>query len=834
MGRPAVGDPAVERARLVLTGPGAGRVPGALQAGRAAAEDLRVSTPEAAGPPVRLRRLVLGVAAVGILAQLLVGLLVRADGAVQPLGAAGAPGWAVALGLLAATFASDWVCVRVRHGQEQVEELTLFEVAVVIDVLVLPAVPALLLPVAATLLCSLVRRREAVKVVFNVGNLAAAVAVLVGTVHLVSAPAAGLSVRTVAGLTAGMLAFTAVNLVALSRVLGVVGGADPWQVVREGLRLSTVLALGSMALGSTALTLAWASPALLPFAFMPAGALLFAYRAAAQEAEERARSTSLLQLSQLLAGRREADDLLPAFLELVRQTFSADVAVAVLDSDGNGDGHGDGAAAVCVERDGGATRRAATAAERALLGHPASVLSGSLPDGWSRALVAPLEAEGRRLGAVVLGTRDRTQPLGPRELTLLTPTAAALAVALRAAAHLCSAREETGKLQAVVDQSSDGILVLDAAGVVQLWSPAVAALSGRSAAAALGRRLPELLATRGPDGAACDPFLVGSAPLTPDAPQVTVELTLLRGDGEQRVVRAAFAGAFSPDRAELQRVVVIAHDVTRERQVERLKADFIATVSHELRTPVTPIRGYADLLRRRGDRMTPAKRQECLDTIVDRANHLARLVEDLLLASRISATEGAPVTQVDMGVDDLAALTRRACEDFGPDGERITAVLPDVPVRVACDGVRVIQVLTNLVGNALKYSAAGSAVQVRLAVEDGVARLEVSDEGRGIPADQVEKVFEKFHRVEDPLRMTTGGTGLGLYIAQQLTAAMGGTLACTSTLGVGSVFRFTLPLATAADRAPAGARPERRTPPWAVPPPRPAPGPGQAAPLPLG
>ncbi len=205
--------------------------------------------------------------------------------------------------------------------------------------------------------------------------------------------------------------------------------------------------------------------------------------------------------------------------------------------------------------------------------------------------------------------------------------------------------------------------MLDGQGTVQLWSPAVADLSGLPAAAAQGRPLREVVAALGPDGTPCNPFLVGRAQLSPESPQTTVEITVLRHDGEQRVVRCAHAAVFDDD-GELQRDVVMLHDVTRERQVERLKADFIATVSHELRTPVTPIKGYADLLRRRGDVMTPEKRSECLDIISDRAGHLARLVEDLLLASRISATEGSSPAQVDMGLGELGQLVRRACGDF--------------------------------------------------------------------------------------------------------------------------------------------------------------------------
>jgi signal transduction histidine kinase len=242
--------------------------------------------------------------------------------------------------------------------------------------------------------------------------------------------------------------------------------------------------------------------------------------------------------------------------------------------------------------------------------------------------------------------------------------------------------------------------------------------------------------------------------------------------------------------------VVIVHDVTRQREVERLKADFIATVSHELRTPVTPIKGYADLLRRRGDRMTAEKRNECLDIIIDRVNHLARLVEDLLLASRISSPR-TPSHDVTLGSADLVALTRRAVDDFQADAARVHLMLPDAPLLASCDPLRAVQVIGNLVSNALKYSPPTTQVDVAVSAYDGRARVTVTDRGRGIPADQVETVFDKFHRVEDPLTMTTGGTGLGLYIARQLARAMNGDVVVRSTLGVGSTFVLVLPLAAA-------------------------------------
>jgi PAS domain S-box-containing protein len=740
-----------------------------------------------------LQRLVARVTAVGLLALAVTLLVVGKSQAVAPLPVhegwlSWAHGWTLLAVCTALTFAGDWVAVRVRHGEET-EELTLFEAACVVDVLVLPASWALVVPVVATVLCSTVRRRGAVKVLFNGGNLAAAVAVLVLSVHLFAAPGAGLSLRTVAALVVGMLGLTCVNLVALSRVLAVVGGDDPRAIVRDGLKLSAVMAIGTVALGGTAVTLASAAPALLPFALMPAVALTFAFKAAAQESEERERSGRLLRLSQVLAGRLDGEQMLEAFLDLTRQAFGADVALAVLEQDDNEP------VAVVDDRAQGRFRQVASLTEQDLLLRSRTLgarsLAEELPREWRSALSAPLEAEGRHVGVVVLASADKHRSLGAQELTLLTSLASALSVALRGAAHLSRLVDERSKLQAVVDQSSDGILVLDDEGVVQLWSPALTRLTGLPEESALGEQLGRLLTTSTPEGEITDAFHAGRALLTPTSPHATVELALRRDDGEARVISCAHAGVFE-ESGTLVRDVVIVHDVTRERQVERMKADFIATVSHELRTPVTPIKGYADLLRRRGHVMTEEKRAECLEIISDRAAHLARLVEDLLLASRISESGGR--AKVDMGSDDLGALLRRAAGDFGDDNARVTLETPDTPVPARCDPVRVTQVLSNLLGNALKYSEVGSQVTARLRIEDDWALVEVEDHGRGIPTDQLEQVFEKFHRVEDPLVMTTGGTGLGLYIARQLTDAMGGNLTCTSTLGQGSIFALRLRL----------------------------------------
>ncbi len=741
--------------------------------------------------------------------------------------------WLAAL-LLPLTSIAEFTAVRLRRGGEE-EALTLLEAAMVADALLLPPAVAIVVAILGLALASLIdRRRAVVKTVFNLGAHATGTALLVTMISALSKPGDGLIGPTVAGLLIGTLLFAALNLALLSWVLAAAGAAPARETIAESWRLSLMMAVGTSGIGALAVGAVTTYPYLLPFTLMPAAALTYAYRVTAQEASERERSGRLVALTQVLAGRLVADDLLISFLSHLREAYSAVSTRVVLEGDD------DSAGAVVLSDENGVQRGELTAFDAALLartGATAELVIDGLPDGWGRTLIAPLEAEGRRMGVLVIVTASR-RGLRSRDLAILSPLVSALAVALRGAEHLTRLVEESGKLQAVVDHSSDGILVLDGDSRVQVWSPSMHGLSGLPSGLVTGRRLPTLLQTRAVDQGDSDgqPVLggdetpdsnlleVGSLGLTPAAPRRTVEIALIRPDGEERWVRMSHAAVF--EGGTLTQDVVLVYDVTRERQVERLKSDFIATVSHELRTPITPIKGYVELLRRRGEDMAPDRRREMLDTVADRVSHLARLVEDLLLASGVSA----PSASVLMQTADLAALTRRTVDDFPGDASRIRTVVPPAEVVVNADPTRVIQVISNLISNGLKYSPEESPVDISLQVDEDArrARVAVRDHGRGIPADQLERVFDKFHRVEDPLRMTTSGTGLGLFIARQLASAMGGSLAVVSALGKGATFTFELPLAPVGAQVSKG--PNRPEAPFNVPPPRGRPRPGARRP----
>ncbi|GIM63936.1 hypothetical protein Aau02nite_07250 [Amorphoplanes auranticolor] len=690
----------------------------------------------------------------------------------------GVPTAALLPGLTVLSCLAEMTVVRLRHG-EAVEELSLYEAALIIDVLLLPPRDALIAAAAGLVLASALQRRPVVKAVFNLGTYTAATAVLILIVHLLGGSPGELTAGVLVGVVVGTLAFTGVNLLCLAQILGVINKVSPWRIVRSEARLSAYMAVGTMVTGLTTTEIALHSPLLLPFMAMPALAVTYAYRAAAREADEHARSKCLLQLSHALA---EREDVVRQFLVLVREAFGADLAVVVLENDD---------AALSVEgTDPTSLRHGPIPRHLAALGRidgPVHLAEG-LPGGLRRMVVVPVQGGGRRFGTAAFATRDRSRGwMTTGDVTLLASLASALAVAMRGAEHLDRLVDETSKLQAVVEQSAEGIMVIDGDGTVQVWSRALADITGVDAAEATGRPLAEVLDVPVEE----ERRLL--MPVSVEQPKTVAELTARRRDGDQRRLRLAHSAVFTA--GLLVRDVVVISDLTREYRTERLKSDFIAMVSHELRTPLTPIIGYVDLLRSRGERMTPQKRLDALNLIGDRAGHLSRLVEDLLLASRFGDNPDDVSLQVSEGTHDLDALATQAARDLG--SQRVVLDLPPGPVPAHCDDGRALQVLANLIGNGLKYSAEDTEVTVGMRLDGTRVHVDVRDRGRGIPADQLAKVFDKFHRVEDPMTMSTSGTGLGLFIARRLARAMGGDVTVVSTLNSGSVFTLSLNRANA-------------------------------------
>jgi signal transduction histidine kinase len=244
-----------------------------------------------------------------------------------------------------------------------------------------------------------------------------------------------------------------------------------------------------------------------------------------------------------------------------------------------------------------------------------------------------------------------------------------------------------------------------------------------------------------------------------------------------------------------------AATVQRLRELDEMKSDFVAITSHELRTPLSGIRGFVDMLRRRGSDLTIDQRDEYLSIVLTQTDRLIRLVEDLLVVSRVEAGKlSLEPTEV-----EVRQLLEQVTNGLGEGAASVRIEEgTDAPVRMVADPNRLIQVLTNLVHNAVKFSPAGATVALRWRTPaEGTVSFDVVDRGPGIPESEVDRVFERFHQRESSLTHTEG-FGLGLYISKLLTQAMGGWIDVTSAVGEGSTFTVTLPSARA---LPAPARP---------------------------
>lgn len=240
-------------------------------------------------------------------------------------------------------------------------------------------------------------------------------------------------------------------------------------------------------------------------------------------------------------------------------------------------------------------------------------------------------------------------------------------------------------------------------------------------------------------------------------------------------------------------LALFLQDFTQQQEIERERSQFLYHITHELRTPLTNIRAYAETLSE-GVLEDEEMLRECYNVIVGETQRLSRLVEDILSLSQLEAGS-AKLTRDDV---QTARLIRQVVEDMQAqaDDKGIELVL-SLPAKVPdlrADKDRLAVVLTNLVGNAIKYTAARGRVEIGCEEVEKTLRISVKDTGMGIPPDEQEKVFEKFYRAQDERVYDMPGTGLGLALAMETAQAHGGTIELESEVGVGSTFTVVLPV----------------------------------------
>jgi K+-sensing histidine kinase KdpD len=415
-------------------------------------------------------------------------------------------------------------------------------------------------------------------------------------------------------------------------------------------------------------------------------------------------------------------------------------------------------------------------------------------------LGVPILLGSRTLGNLYLTEREDGAPFTADDLEAVQVLAAHAATAIDRAelyrqveAARERAEEQRDQLRVILDNLPSGVLIQSAPQEqIELVNEAALAILLRQSAPSgtlptYGRDYRLLHADGTPLPADQRPSARALAGEQVHNQQVMLE----RWDGSQLPVLAQ-ASPLRDATGAIQRAVVVYQDVTRLREAEQLKDDFLSLISHEFRTPLTAIHGGAHLLSEQGDELAPETKHELLQDVVVESARLDRMLANMLSLAAIMAGRLQASTEPIL----LALLVRRVAAEVAArsPGYELTVDLPaDLPAAEG-DPDLLAQVLRNLYENAIKYSPGGGEVRTTARQDDGAITIELTDSGVGIAPEHVTEVFERFRRPgADP---TVRGMGLGLYLSRLLVEAQNGRIAARSAgIGLGATFAVTLPVA---------------------------------------
>ena len=334
--------------------------------------------------------------------------------------------------------------------------------------------------------------------------------------------------------------------------------------------------------------------------------------------------------------------------------------------------------------------------------------------------------------------------------------------------------------QALFNSMTEGVLLLDAAGRVQLVNEAFARLFS-VAGDVRGRTVMEALRLHQVQALVNQTLIEGQ--------MQDGELTL-PGVEEDRYFAVNGAAVSSLD-GQRQGMILVFHDLTRLKQLENTRREFVANVSHELRTPLSLIKGYVETLID-GARDNPEVALKFLHTIERHADRLTFLIEDLLTISRLESGQMV----INLASTELRSVVARVVEDLASRAAtRQVTLVNEVPeaLQAVADPERLHQVFANLVDNAIMHGRVGGTVRIGAQTPtEQTVEVWVQDDGAGIPPEACARVFERFYRVDKARTREAGGTGLGLAIVKHLVLAHGGEVRVEGGLGTGAKFAFTL------------------------------------------
>ncbi|MCS7060903.1 MAG: ATP-binding protein [Anaerolineae bacterium] len=412
--------------------------------------------------------------------------------------------------------------------------------------------------------------------------------------------------------------------------------------------------------------------------------------------------------------------------------------------------------------------------------------------GFWQVVSLPLQAGDDFLGAIYI-FRIGSGGFSANDRQILQSFADQAAVAVNNARLYQAVAQEKRRLDAILEFSGDGIAILDGAHLISRFNRALSKMTGIAPAAAIGRRFEDVV--RIVDQRAGRTLVEAEAngwPLVESAHPLFIEGDLMRADNKRVSVEINFSPLFDRE-GRLVNIIANVRDITRFREADEMKSTFVSIVSHELKTPVALIKGYASTLRRQDARWDEQTVRESLQVIEEESDRLARLIDDLLDATRVQSGNFR-LTPVEMELDDLV---RNVVRKFQSQTKRHT-LIADVPAdlpMVYADEARITQVLSNLLSNAIKYSPEGGEIRVSSTVTPKEVIISVSDQGPGISPEDQKHLFTRFFRANNALTRKTQGAGLGLYLSKAIIEAHGGRIWVESDGQHGARFSFSLPRA---------------------------------------
>ncbi|MGQ9632319.1 MAG: response regulator [bacterium] len=423
-------------------------------------------------------------------------------------------------------------------------------------------------------------------------------------------------------------------------------------------------------------------------------------------------------------------------------------------------------------------------------------------DHFASVVAMPLEAGGKLSGVVVAASSSKNHFTAER-LENLTIICGGMGFAIEALQYreetlisneiledlntqlgllARSFEEEKGKLESVIRSISDGIIMIDDTERIILMNDAAATLYHINKEEFLGEKMDKLL----------ESLPVRGKLNHGEEHKISDRIYIREVELFNRYLRVYFIPARGRGGNVIGRINVI-RDVTGDKEIAAMKDRFVSTVSHELRTPLTSIKGYTDVLLAGRAGELSEKQRKYLGVIREQSHLLINLINDLLDISKMEAGE-IRMRREDVNIGALIdKVTGELAFVAEGKGVSLTNDIPEDLPHFVGDPDRMAQVLTNLIGNAIKFTPEGGKVTVSAERVPGGVLCKVKDTGIGIPPEDLDRVFDRFYRIDNPIAREVGGTGLGLSIAKDIVEAHNGFIWADSELGKGSMFCFAIP-----------------------------------------